>query len=347
METAVVMPKLGLIMTEGTIMEWLKSEGDAISEGEPLLVVETEKAEIEVEAPASGILRDVVFQAGAKVPVLTRIATIMSVEAGKPWESVAPEEPESAAGELLADGLDKRQAEQARDQLQDQIVELSTLRRVAAERLTESFKSAPHFYLTVRADMSALCELRNRLLAEPGKPSAEKTTITDMLVWFTYQCLRKHPDLNARWEQGTVRLLGSIGIALAITTEKGLVTPVLRDEELKSIDRVAQRRFDLVSRARSGKLLPDDFEGGTFTVTNLGMFGVDTFHPIINPPQCAILAVGAIKDTVLARAGQPAVCPVAHFTLAADHRVLDGAAGASFLRDLVEIIENPGEVWGI
>lgn len=392
MEIPVTMPKLGLIMTEGRIVQWLKSIGDSVKVGEPLLVIETDKVSIEVESPTTGVLSTIEVEAQSVVPIGTVIGTIFTageeadefvvsdklrrqeeaqvepvVHSGLASDTKRPGRLKATpvARRMAKDrGIDlslvrgtgvqgaitkedilafaeHREAEEPPTQEQDEIVELTPIRRVAAERLTESFRSTPHFYLTVEADMSALLLLRDQLTAE-AKPTAQpKPTVTDIVLWSVARCLRKHPELNASWGTGRVRLQAQTGIALAVSTEQGLVAPVLRDRDLQSLDHIVRRREDIVGRARIARLTLDDFEGGTFTLTNLGMYGIDTFDPIINPPQCAILAIGAIKDRVIVHEGQPVVRPTAHFTLAADHRVLDGVVGASFLQDLVDLIENP------
>jgi len=394
MEVAVIMPKLGLIMTEGIVVEWHKSAGDTVDAGEVLVTIESDKVTYEVESPASGVLGIRVTAGDGPVPIGATIGTVATGESAAPagarprtpelppQESQVPlitrsgprKEAESPSGKRATpiarriakehhidvsrvEGSGDRGAITEKDvrdfvrrletvgsgpvHSEGNLLELTAARRVAAERLTESFRSTPHFYLGLEVEATGLMMFRDGMVMASEDASTAGASITDALLWFVGQCLKKHPEVNASWDAGRVRLHPHPCIALAVAVEQGLVAPVFREEHLRSPADIIRRRIDIVERARNARLLPDDLSGGTFTLTNLGMHGIDTFHPIINPPQCAILAVGRIKESVVVRSGDVVVRPTMHLTLAADHRVLDGVIGASFLRELGDMIAMP------
>jgi pyruvate dehydrogenase E2 component (dihydrolipoamide acetyltransferase) len=248
--------------------------------------------------------------------------------------------------------------------------------RVAAERMTASFGSAPHFYLDVEVHADALLELRDRLLPAVERKSGARLTLTDLLVRIAGAALAEHPRANAFWADGRIGLHERVNVAIAVATaastplstgastplstgastplsigasmgrntDAGLVVPVLHDVDHKSLAQIAAERTALVARARSGQLSPDDLTGGTVTLTNLGMYRVDSFHAILNPPQAAILAVGRIAERPVAIGGQPAVRRTVVLSLSCDHRVLDGVLGAQFLGRVAELIEKPYEL---
>jgi pyruvate dehydrogenase E2 component (dihydrolipoamide acetyltransferase) len=206
-----------------------------------------------------------------------------------------------------------------------------------AERMTASWTSAPHFYLVREVNVSRLVSWRQRLSKQPGA----RITYTDLLVRLVAAALAQHPRANAAWKDGAITQNAEINIGLAVAVEDGLVVPILHRADTLSVAAIATRREDLVTRAQAGKLRPADIQGGGFTISNLGMFGVDAFSAIVNPPQAAILAVGRIADRVVALNGQPAVQPTMVLTLSCDHRALDGARGAQFLDALADLIEEP------
>jgi len=214
---------------------------------------------------------------------------------------------------------------------------VSRMWQVMAQRLSQSWTSVPHFYLTVEVNASALIAWRAKLLQR----LAEKVTFTDLLVKLVAAALRKHPRLNAKWENESIILNPEINIGLAVAVEEGLLVPVIHRADRLGLADLAARRKDLVARAQVGKLSLAEMSGGTFTLSNLGMFGVDAFSAIVNPPQAAILALGRIAERVVPVEGQPAVRPMLTLTLSCDHRVVDGARGAEFLQTLVSFIEDP------
>ncbi|HET7091033.1 MAG TPA: dihydrolipoamide acetyltransferase family protein, partial [Anaerolineae bacterium] len=225
-----------------------------------------------------------------------------------------------------------------------EIESLGTVWRVMAERMTGSWTSVPHFYLMREILASGLVDMRARILPAVEKRSGIKPSYTDLLVKLVATALRDHPRLNASWVDGGIRLNREINIGIATAIEEGLIVPVIHGAEGKSIGEIAARRNDLVMRANENKLRLNDIAGGTFTITNLGMYNVDVFNAIVNPPQAAILAVGRITDRVVAVNGQPAVRPTMIVTLSCDHRVVDGARAAKFLDDLANLMEEP---WGV
>jgi pyruvate dehydrogenase E2 component (dihydrolipoamide acetyltransferase) len=220
-------------------------------------------------------------------------------------------------------------------------LDLTHVQRIAAERMVASFSKVPHFYLTVEVNAEHLLKLRDDLLPGVQTTFGIRLSISDMLVKITAAALERHPRANASWEDGKLRLNGAIHIGLATATPFGLVVPVIRHANLRSTGEIAQTRSRLTSKAQQGVLEPDEMSGGSFTLTNLGMYGIDQFQAIINPPQSVILAVGRIKERPVGEDGQVVLKPIFFLTLSCDHRVLDGAGGAAFLQEVVGLIEKP------
>jgi pyruvate dehydrogenase E2 component (dihydrolipoamide acetyltransferase) len=206
-----------------------------------------------------------------------------------------------------------------------------------AERMTASWTSAPHFYLFREVNVSRLISWRERASTQTGA----RITYTDLLVKLVAAALSRHPGVNASWKDGAIVRNAHINIGLAVAIDDGLVVPVIHRADTLGLAEIAARREDVVSRGQAGKLRPADIQGGGFTISNLGMYGVDAFNAIVNPPQAAILAVGRIADRVIAINGQPAVQPTMMLTLSCDHRTLDGARGAQFLGGLADLLEEP------
>ena len=217
----------------------------------------------------------------------------------------------------------------------------SPISRLMAERTTLSWTSVPHFFVVRDVDAGALNEARQKLGADIEKSRGVKLTHSDLLVALVARVLQKHPRMNASWTGAGVRANAEINVGLAMAVDDGVVAPVIQNADKVGLGEIAVQRRDLAERARGGKLRPGDNAGGTFTISNLGMFGVDAFTAIIIPPQAAILAVGAIADRVVPVDGRPGVRPMMTLTLSSDHRVVDGARAAEFLRDLVEAIGSP------
>jgi len=210
-----------------------------------------------------------------------------------------------------------------------------------AERMTTNWTTVPHFYLVRDVDASALVELRGRITPLIVKKSGVKPTYTDLLVKLIAHTLREHPRVNASWIENSIKLNDEVNVGIATAIEDGLIVPVVHRVDMLSIGEIATRRQDLVERASVNKLKPADITGGTFTLTNLGMYGIDAFNAIINTPQAAILATGRIAERVVAMNSQPAVRPMMTLTLSCDHRVVDGARAAQFLDALANLIQEP------
>jgi pyruvate dehydrogenase E2 component (dihydrolipoamide acetyltransferase) len=214
---------------------------------------------------------------------------------------------------------------------------VGTVWRIMAERMTASWTGTPHFYLFREVDASRLATWRDRA----REASGARLTYTDLLVKLVAAALRRHPGVNAAWRDGAIVRNADVDVGLAVAVDDGLVVPVLRRADTLGLAEIAAAREDLVGRAQAGRLRPADIQGGGFTISNLGMYGVDAFQAILNPPQAAILAVGRVAERVVAVGGQPAVRPTMMLTLSCDHRALDGARGAQFLATLAGLIEEP------
>jgi pyruvate dehydrogenase E2 component (dihydrolipoamide acetyltransferase) len=206
-----------------------------------------------------------------------------------------------------------------------------------AERLSQAWTTIPHFYLIREINASRLVAWREKI----QNNFAEKITYTDLLVRLTAVALRRYPRLNASWQNENIVLNHNINIGLAVAVDDGLLVPVIHRADELNLTQLAAQRSEIVARAQSGKLSLDDLSGGTFTISNLGMYGVDAFNAIVNPPQAAILAVSRIADRVVPLNGQPTVQPMVTFSLSCDHRVVDGARGAQFLQALADLVEEP------
>lgn len=222
---------------------------------------------------------------------------------------------------------------------QDQVAPLSRMRQTIARRMTDSKQQAPHFYVTMAIDMGKAMELRANL-KDLGDEQG-RVSVNDLVIKATAIALQKHPSLNSSFEGDAIRTHGAVHIAIAVALDEGLITPVIRDCHAKSLLQIAQEARQLAEAARTGGLRPDQYQGGTFTISNLGMFGVEEFSAIINPPQGAILAVSAVKEEPVVRDGQVVVGRVMRVTVSADHRVTDGAQVARFLQELKDVLENP------
>jgi pyruvate dehydrogenase E2 component (dihydrolipoamide acetyltransferase) len=390
MAISVVMPALEMAQETGKVISWLKKEGESVAKGEPLLEIETDKAVMEIESPADGILAGVKAHAGTEVPVGRTIAWIVRAGEAPPVDEIAAESGRKTTAPAISSSASMSQASsvehpasqgakispKARRLASERGVSLadvhgsgpggeilasdilaaaepkaaapagaaragSAVSRLMAERTTESWTTVPHFFLVREVDAGALNEARHKFGAAIEESLGVKVTHSDLLVALVARALAKHSRINASWTSEGIRENADINIGLAMAVDDGVVAPVFRNADQASLVEIAAQRRDLTERARSGKLRPADLAGGTFTISNLGMFGVDAFTAIIIPPQAAILAVGAIADRVVAVDGRPAVRPMMTLTLSSDHRVVDGARSAEFMRSLAQAIENP------
>jgi len=400
MATSVVMPALEMAQETGKIVSWLKKEGEAVAKGEPLLEVETDKAVVEVEASADGVLAGVRSREGDVVPVGVTIAWIvapgeqppaesagpalaarkMTTQPSAPSAAPAPATPAASEGGVRISPKARRLAKElgvdvtrirgtgpdgtiSSEDVQaaaeaaratpsphpatSAAAALSSIAKLMAERTTQSWTQTPHFFLVREVEAGALLEAREQRRAAIERDRGVKLTHTDLLVALAARALKKHPKMNASWTGGGIQVNPRINISVAVAVTDGVVGAVIPDADAASLADIAVRRRDLTDRARNGRLKPSDVAGGTFTITNLGMYDIDAFSAIIAPPQAAILAVGRIADRVVAVNGQPAVRPMFTLTLSSDHRVVDGAQAALFLNDLVEAIRAPHPVLGV
>ena len=221
---------------------------------------------------------------------------------------------------------------------------LSSMRETIARRMIESFQSVPHFYISVEADAEELTAVREKLNPSVEKISGWKLTITDLLVKILARTLEEQPEVNVQWTGKGIRQLSEIHIGLAVGVKEGLVVPVIRKANLKALAEIARIRSDFVQRAREGKLRMEEMRGGSITLTNLGMYGIDQFDPIVNPPESCILGTGRIVEKPVAYREQIVIRKRMNLTLAIDHRVLDGVLGSRFLQRVKELIEEPGQL---
>ena len=411
------MPALGVAQEKGTLLNWFKAEGQSVTKGEPLMEVETDKATVEIEAPASGILTNVTASVGDEVPVGNRIAVILApgevatpaakdphpriesgvgsdpepstynsqskpgaepnppispfIKGGSKGDFLASETSPLARRRLLASPAAKRIAKEkgidlaslkgsgpegavlAEDVVRaagtqsaapggppkiKETVQLTPMRRIVGERMTKSKQTAPHFYLTMDADMTEVTRRRSAL-KEKGEQLIP--SINDFILSACARALKDFPSLNAAFTDQRVELYSDINIGVAVALEEGLVVPVIRNADRLSLQELAKQSRELADKAQKKKLFPLDYEGGTFTVSNLGMFGIDSFVAIINPPQCAILAVGQVGPRVVPHGEGIAVRPIMTMSLSADHRVVDGAIAARFLQEVKRLLERP------
>ncbi len=410
----ILMPLLSPSMTEGTLVKWIKKEGDAVKSGDVLAEVETDKATMDLEAFDSGILRKILVQEGAKVPVQSRIGIIgtqdekidESALSAPAAPAVAPAKKEEAAsaapapaptatatataaapvssgGRVKASPLAKKIAAEKGVALaalsgsgpggrivkndvlnapanghapgggsslyprgpvaKEGSTKLTTMRSVIAKRLLESKTQIPHFYLEIEVDAGPLLGLRAQLNDSLGKLKPPvKLSLNDFVLKAAAEAVRRVPAVNASFEGDSIRQFADVQLSFAVAIAEGLITPIIREAQNKSLIQISGEAKALAAEAKEGKLKPEEFQGGTFTVSNLGMLGIDRFSAIINPPQAAILAVGNIvKKAVVGPNDEIVVGHRQSITLSCDHRVVDGAVGAAYLKELRELIEKP------
>jgi pyruvate dehydrogenase E2 component (dihydrolipoamide acetyltransferase) len=440
MATEVIMPKVDMDQETGTISEWKKKNGDQVKEGETILVIETAKVAIDVEAPATGILDGVSSQPGEVIPIATIIGYILEpgeklpempkpeAPAAKPAEqSVVPAQAaapvqsvvsvdatpvarnmaadmgvdlatvsgtgphgkitrqdvelaaKSPAGAVVPDGkvyatpaARRIAAEKGVDLTQvtgsgpdsriqaadvasyqpaslpvfgavqeDEVIPMLGMRATIAQRLTASYQNIPHIKFTSRIDMTNFNAARKQINAFAEKSGAARVSATAMFVKIVAAALAKHPYLNASLKENSIILHKSINMGVAVALDDGLIVPVVQNVLQKNIAQIAVETNQLAAKAREGALQPAEVSGGTFTISNLGPFGIEQFDAIINPPQSAILAISATQDEVVPVDGEVAIRPIMRITLSADHRIVDGAVAAKFVSDLKNMLENP------
>lgn len=432
MAKVVVMPKLGLTMTEGTVSSWLKKEGDAVKEGEPLFEVETDKLTNTIEASATGVLRKIIAGEGVTVPVLDKIAVIAAADedisgllapgaapaAAAPAASAAPAAaaaPARPAGErvvasprakklakekgidialvtgtgpngrvteedvenykaapaapaepavkasplaakVAADaGIDladvpnhgrvlaqdilsylENSREKGAEAEREETVAMNGMRKAIAKNMLNSHMTSPTVTFNLGVDMTAMKDYREQL-----KGKDIKVSYTDLLVKFVAKALTEYPLLNCSVADNKIIYKHYVNMGVAVALDNGLVVPNVPDADKKSLTQIHDEVKDLAEKARSGGLPMEALKGGTFTITNLGMYGIESFSPIINQPEVAILGVTTMEDKVVVRNGEMVIRPIMNLSLTADHRVVDGSVAAEFLQRVKTLLENP------
>jgi pyruvate dehydrogenase E2 component (dihydrolipoamide acetyltransferase) len=431
------MPKMGDAMEEGTLIKWLKSEGDEVQEGDPIAEIETDKASMEIEAEDSGTLAQLIASEGDDIPVGEAIAFIQGegeevperdgsgqaeaeeeAEGGTEAqaqtateEEEAPETEEEPSGEAppradghvraspivrrlaaennldlsqiegsgpqgriverdvraamesgtaqMADGQAETEAPEAAPEEAPQAIwqppELpeptgapgteiqapSRIQRIIGERMTQAKQQIPHFYATVEVKMDETMALRTQLNERLAEQEI-KLSINDFVMKACASALKDFPRLNSLYTNEGIELHETVDMAMAVALEDGLITPVIRDAANKGLSAISQQSKELAKRAREGDLKPDEYQGGTITVSNMGMFGVESFTAIINPPQAAIVAVSSIiKRPMYDEDGEIAPANMMKLTLSADHRIINGAIGAQYMGEVKRLLENP------
>ena len=440
MAKVVVMPKLGLTMTEGTVSKWLKKVGDEIKSGEPFFEVETDKLTNTIEANTDGVVRHFFVEEGTTVPVLDKVAIIAAADedisallGGAPAAAAAPEAPAAAApaasaapvrapgervvaapaakklakelgidlalvpgtgpnGRITLDDvknwkpapaapaapaaeeapktkasplaaavakdlgidLDKigakdrvlaedilRYLESTREKApegapREEVVPMNGMRKAIAKNMLNSHMTSPTVTANLSVDMSAMKAYREQLKAKEIKVS-----YTDLLVKFVAKALTEFPLLNCSVQDNKIIYKHYVNMGVAVALDNGLVVPNIQDADKKSLTQISAEVKELAKLAREGKLPPEKLQGGTFTITNLGMYGIESFTPIINQPEVAILGVNTMEDKVVVRNGEMVIRPIMNLSLTADHRVVDGSVAAQFLQRVKALMENP------
>ncbi len=403
----VLMPQLGMTMTEGSVVQWLKKPGELVKNGEFLFIVQTDKVDMEIESACSGTFIESLVELGQVVPVGTVIGRIATAESGKtiqpvqsfaaiaPVSAPAPEQAPAlsipvpaaettassdARGGKLANPRAKKLAKELGLDIslvpdyegRGRIVEAdvqrfyderwaaeikstaaldplsgaanketaSTARTAIAERMTLSFQTVPHFYLTVLADATELVKLKHGRLREIEKQDGVHFSYTDVLLKALAVALREHPEVNAYWQKGVVRR-ERVNVGFAAQAADRLVVPVVRDADKLSLTEFAKVRGALVARAQAGKLQVDDVGDASCSLSNLGPYGIDSFHAIINPPESVILAAGRVAARPMVVGDAVVPRQTIYLSLSVDHRLIDGTAAAEFLNTVVRIIESP------
>lgn len=413
MAETISMPKLGFDMAEGTLVRWVRSEGEEISKGDVLAEIETDKATVEVESSATGVVLKHLVDQGDVVPVSTPIAVVgekgekvdvpaPEVESETRKEEPAPEKTEAQPpspgpapareaaatpeGRIKASPLARRVAEEKNLDLgsiqgtgpggrivrrdieealagapgtpdrrpqdtvsatpsavvvshEDQTVPLTRLRQAIGRRMVEVKQQVPHFYVTSEYKMEAVMEMRKQINAM--LPEGEKLSVNDFLVKAVALALREYPNLNASLDGDKVIRHGAVNVGNAVAVEGGLLTVVCKDADQKSLRQISLEVKGMAARVRGGKVKPEDIEGSTFSISNLGMYDVDDFIAIINPPEAAILAVGSAREVPVVADGEIRPGWRMKATISVDHRVSDGAEAAQFMQALAKYLEEP------
>ena len=399
MAETISMPKLGFDMAEGKLVRWVKQVGEEIKKGDVLAEIETDKATVEVESSASGVVLQLIVDQGAMVPVNAPIAVIgaagekveVKMENRGPKTEAAQTPPQSVSvfsassplevGSVKASPLAKKIARDQKVDLsrvqgtgpggrivrkdieailtadhrpqteaipsivhrpssvEDKIVPATKLRQAIGRRLVESKQTIPHFYVTHEFKMDALLDMRKQINAY--LPDNEKVSVNDFIVKAAALTLRQFPNLNATIRGNEVTQFGQVNVGVAVTVPGGLMTVVVKDADQKSLRQISGEVKTMAVRAREGKVKLEDVDGSTFSTSNLGMYDVEEFIAIINPPEAAILAIGSAREIPVVENGAVKVGWRMKATISVDHRVSDGAEAAQFMQKMAEFLENP------
>ena len=335
-----VRAKAGDVLVVGTIVAFILQPGEQVPE-----IFPRAKMEIKEGVPPTPKAEALEELAGAKEtagvkasPLAKKIAKEHRIDLSR-IEGTGPEGRITKEDVMVViEGTKKSSIEPMG---QEEILPLSSMRRTIARRMIESFQSAPHFYLSVEVDVEELKKARESLRPMIEKITGERLTYTDLLIKITAKALEGHPEINVVWAGNGIKRLRNINLGLAIAVADGLIVPVLCQANTRPLTEIVSMRADYGQRASQGKIRLDEMGGGSLTLTNLGMFGIDQFNAIINPPESSILAIGRIADKPVVHNGQIAIRPRMNLTFSIDHRVLDGVLGSRFLRSLKELIEQP------
>jgi pyruvate dehydrogenase E2 component (dihydrolipoamide acetyltransferase) len=343
MASEVTMPRLSDSMEEGTILKWLVEEGGEVKKGEPLVEIETDKANTTYDAEAAGKLIQILAKEGETLPVGAPIAHIEAT-AGDADAGVELEEVESSgAGGRVVKAHVEFAAKSTRDgrgaRGEVDVQELTRLQQTVSRRMAESKATAPDYSLTVDVDMTLAVELRDRLgdAADEHPPS-----FNDIVVKAVANALREHPRVNGAYRDGKFEHYSRVNVGIVVAAEGALLVPTIFDADSKSLGQIARDAHELAEKVRAGRITPPELAGGTFTITNLGIYGIDEFTAVINPPQAALLAVGSVKKRpAVADNGRVVARDQVRLTLVCDQRILYGADAAAFLATVRGLLEQP------
>lgn len=394
------MPKLGQTMEEGTVLTWLKRQGERVAQGEPLAQIETDKVICDLEASHSGLLHTIIALEGQRIPVGRAIAVIaaegeavnleallgalppsspstqaptsqaalasassplaednvaaatagsremrispaarkLAREHGIPLESLQGTGP---AGRIVVEDVERAMTAQAATPTERVLrtIPVSGIRGTIMQRMAQSWSQVAHVTEVMEIDMTEVVSLRRRRLAAWEREFGVRVSLNDLLTFAVARTLREFPDLNARLEAQDIQILEDIHLGLAVATPEGLIVPVIRHADQRSLGEIAQQSAQLAAKAQTRTLTLDDVTGSTFTITNLGTYGIEIFTPIVNYPQCAILGVGRIAERPVVMPGRIEARSIMYLSLSFDHRIIDGAPAAMFLQMLKERLE--------
>ncbi len=365
MANEIVLPKLGQTMKEGTLVNIRIADGDSVAVGDILFDIETDKATLEMESEVAGFVKAVLVEAGQTVPVHTpllilgrqdeqldsaylaqiashvRAAVMVDPLARQVSDAVLESTSVSFAQSLRDAEAQARCAPTESSKLQlGATVPLSRTQKIVAEKMVWSKQNIPCFYLNVRVNATKLVELRSQMNAN----SETKVSINDFVIHALALGIEHYPIMTGQLAADHIQLFDSIDIGLAISTDEGVAAPIVRDCGGKSVSQISEQTGDLIARTLAGKLMLEDLSGGCMSISNLGVFGVDSFIPIVIPGQSSILGIGTIQEVVLPVNKQPGVCKIMNLTLSVDHKVINGAEAAQFLDFVKKLLEHPDEL---